>query len=281
MNKSTHNLSLILAIAALLLSLFPTTALAQDEEAEAEFEGSFTLGWRSVDVDGRDEKYRQHIGIDDGASLFGLDFYYRPKSDIADEVRLNASNLGGQPFESFDFSVRKFGNYNFKLGRRESTYFYEDIILPVELSNPRIGNAGDFHHFDFRRVRDFASLEYRITPRAKLDVAFDRYSRRGESTTTLDVSARRVRNGPADGRAARRIQSQLPVRLGQSHPDSARESYQEFDNSRHIFLPRPVFGREHQQQHDPGLLLPRPADRYGVAAALCIDQPATGRTFET
>ena len=237
LSSRTHEMpSALFVMLLLLLMCLPATLVAQDDEPENEWDGSFTLGWRSVDVGGREEKYRQHIDIDDGASLFGLDFLYRPKGDFADELRIDASNLGGQPFESMSFSVRKFGNYHFKLGRRESNYFYEDVILPTELSDVRLSDAGDFHHFDFRRVRDFASLNVRLNPRATLDVGFDRYSKRGESTTTLDVSRDEFEmDQPIDEKLD-------DFKVGFQYTwDKAtlllRETYQQYDNARSIFLP--------------------------------------------
>ncbi len=285
MTKRTR-FSLALALFAVALPALSPGARAQETEEEppqTEFEGSFTLGWRSVDVGGRQEKYRQHINVDDGASLFGLDFLLRPKGDFADEVRLDANNLGGQPFESIDLSIRKFGAYQFNLGRREASYFYEDVILPVELGNARLANAGDFHHFNFRRVRDFASLDFRLTERARLDVAFDRFTKLGESTTTLDVSRDEFEmDQPIDEKL-----DELKVNFQYSWDKATlqlRETHQEYDNARTIFLPGRSLGENttnntildfyfldqptdmESQQHHVSLSL-RPTDRLNVTLA--------------
>lgn len=170
----------------LLALLLAGPALAEDDPLS----GRFRLGWRSVDVGGSETKYREDIDLEDGARLFELRIDFRPKageSQFADRVELDLSNFGGDPFESLRFDLRKYGAYKFSYHRTKSAYFYEDVILPLDLSSPALSDAGDFHHFDFDRVRDTANLEITLSPAARLDVGFERFTKRGESTTTLDI----------------------------------------------------------------------------------------------
>ncbi|MDX1502119.1 MAG: hypothetical protein R3325_07135 [Thermoanaerobaculia bacterium] len=178
----------LITLAALLLSL-AAPAAAQEEGA---FTGSFQIGFRTVDVSGSPTKYKEDFNLDDGPRLFRLDIDYIPGDAMrrfADKVQIDVNNFGGDPFETMRLSVEKYGRYDFDYSRRKSDYFYEDVILPVELAgDPAVALAGDFHHFDFSRVHDRGQFKIWISERAKFTFGLDRYTRRGESTTTLDIS---------------------------------------------------------------------------------------------
>ncbi len=174
-----------------LLTLVLTIGAAPSDADDGKLSGRFLLGYRSVDIGGTEDKFKEDLNLDDGARLFELNFDFIPASDgrkFADRIQLDVNNFGGDPFESFRFSVQKYGDYDFSYQRTKSTYFYHDIILPTALADPRLTNGGDFHTFDFDRVRDTASLSIDLNRRAKLDVGFERFVKRGDSTTTLDIS---------------------------------------------------------------------------------------------
>jgi len=175
----------------IFLLLILDTPLAPGAAADdGKLTGRFLVGYRSVDVGGTETKFREDINLDDGGRLFELNFDYIPTDEVrqlADRIQLDVTNFGGDPFEGFRFSVQKYGNYDFRYNRTKSAYFYHDVILPVELGTPALTDAGDFHTFDFDRVRDTASLKIDLSKRAKVDVGFERFTKRGDSTTTLDV----------------------------------------------------------------------------------------------
>ncbi|MDH3419457.1 MAG: hypothetical protein OEQ25_05105 [Gammaproteobacteria bacterium] len=152
--------------------------------------GSVSLGVRNVEVGGAVTKYREDVNLDDGVRLFDLRLRYAPQRDaesIVDRIDLNASNLGGDPYESISLSVQKYGAYNLKLDHRRSEYFYEDTIVPAALASIESVTGGDFHTFDFERVRDTASLDLTLSPDTKLSFGLERQTRTGDSTTTLDI----------------------------------------------------------------------------------------------
>jgi hypothetical protein len=166
-----------------------TTAIAQDDGSDW-LTGRLLLGYRSVDVGGADRKYREDINIDDGPYLAHLRFDLSPPgelSEFADRITLDVNDFGGQPFETAELRVQKFGAYKFRFERRESEYFYEDLILTPDLADPNSSTGGDFHHFDFERVRDTAQLDVTLSDASKLWFGLDRYTKSGESTTTLDI----------------------------------------------------------------------------------------------
>ena len=165
-------------------------APAQDD-GEGSFGGRIVLGYRSVDVSGVENKFREDLNLTDGPRLMDLDLDFTPAGiarTFVDRIQLDVDDFGEDPFETLRLAVDKFGEYRFSYDRWESEYFYQDVILPPDLANVRLSSGGDFHHFDFERVRDRAALDVTLSPRAKLAFGFDRFTKKGESTTTLDLS---------------------------------------------------------------------------------------------
>ena len=237
---------------ALLCSL---PALAQDVEAE------FVLGWRFVDVSGAEGKYKQHINLDDGPRLFGLDLEFRPESPLLDLAEIRADQLGGDPNEHFEVRLRKYDAYNLSFSRTTSEFFYEDLLLPESLVNPRLSNGGDFHTFDFQRVRDHAQLGVEIGRRSRFDLTFDRNQREGDSTTVFDVS---------------RDEFELDQPLDETHDAislawqtrwkkntlTLEETVRRSENTRTVFLP----GRSEGENPGPAIL-----DLYFLDEAIDLD----------
>lgn len=190
MTTRTYSVALALLAAAALVLLIPVPAVAQTG-ADTGFSGDILVGFRSVDVNGADRKFREDINLDDGPRLFDLTFRFFPEEGqdgFADRVELDIDNMGGDPFETLALTVQKRGSYDFRFDRRVSDYFYNDIILPPALADPESSTGGDFHTFDFERVQDKARLDIDLNTRATLHFGFDRYTKEGEATTTLDVS---------------------------------------------------------------------------------------------
>ena len=155
--------------------------------------GEITLGWRGVDVDGDHAKYRQHVNLGDGARLFDLEYGWQwagsdsPAAIVPERLRLNVSGLGGDPYERWDLEARRDGRYRLALSRQESEYFYEDLLVLPENASVEASTGGDFRHFDFRRTRDSAALTLELTERATVQLDLDRYRKRGDATTVLDI----------------------------------------------------------------------------------------------
>lgn len=224
---------IVLAALVPLLVLPATGVLAQD----GSLSGEILIGYRSVSVDGSETKYKEDINLDDGPRLFKLQLDFNPGGELrqmVDEFRLDMDNYGGDPFETLHLGVRKFGAYSLRFDRRKSDYFYQDII---EIGgNPRLAVDGDFHHFDFERVQDSASLDLDLNQRAKLSFGFDRTVRTGESTTTLDISRDEFEfDKPVD-------ESLSDYRIGFSYAwDKVtlilQERQRDFENDYYLFVP--------------------------------------------
>jgi hypothetical protein len=174
------------ATLATLLVLVRAPSLAQQNDPPS-LTGSVSVGARSVDIDGAATKYREDINLDDGVRLFDANLHYEAKErgNGIDRLDLDATGLGGDPFETIHLDVRKYGAFDLKLDRRKSAYFYEDTILPAVLASVTGSTRGDVHHFDFERTRDSAALDIDLSPATRLSFGLEHQTRAGDSTTTL------------------------------------------------------------------------------------------------
>ncbi|MGD2113778.1 MAG: MtrB/PioB family outer membrane beta-barrel protein [Acidobacteriota bacterium] len=246
MKRTAHSTAIVLVSAflafALALGLVATPAAQAQEDGTNE--GRFVIGFRDVNIDGELNKYREDINQDDGPRLMDLDFSYTPDGTIGemvDRIQLDVDELGGEPFESIRLDVEKYGRYDFSYNRYESDYFYHDQLFPESEVSVRNARAGDFHTFDFRRVRDRASLDVNLNPRAELTFGFDRYRKTGESTTTLDISRDEFElDRPID-------EESFEYNVGFQYSwdkvtIALDERYSEYDNAYEIFLPGQSLG---------------------------------------
>ncbi len=167
-----------------------TSVVSASSDDDDELTGRFRVGYRGVSVGGEEGKYQQHVNLDQGPRIFEIRFDYVPVgalSDKVDRISFDIDHFGGDPFETLRFDMAKFGKYRFGYERSKSTYFYQDIILPAGLVDPSLDAEGDFTSFNFDRVRDHASLDLTLAPRASLNFDFSRYTRHGDGTTQLDI----------------------------------------------------------------------------------------------
>lgn len=193
MTRRTRTLVPALLAASLVAALVaPPIAAQGSSDAGSDFSGGFRLGYRLVDVDGAERKYREDIDLEEGPRLFGLDLHYVPREGPLvgriDRFDLDISNLGGDPFETMRLDVGRTGAFDLSWTRTRSSYFYEDLLVPPGTGSIPQSTGGDFHHFDFERVRDRASLSVPVSSLATVHLGLNRYTRKGESTTTFDLS---------------------------------------------------------------------------------------------
>lgn len=174
---------------AMLLAGIGAHALAQ-QSPPAALTGSVSVGARSVEVSGTDAKFREDVNLASGVRLFDANISYQATSRTEkgiDRLNLDATGLGGDPFETVHFDVRKYGAFDLKLDHYASAYFYEDTILPAALASVTGSTRGDIHHFDFERVRDAASAALDLSPATQLSFGLEHQTRAGDSTTSLDL----------------------------------------------------------------------------------------------
>ena len=225
-------------LSMLCLVLLAGTAMAQ-QTGDSALKGRFRFGFRGVDVNGVEGKYRQHVNLDAGPRLFELHLEYAPAErfgEAVDRLELDLTNFGGDPFETFRFSLQKYGTYNFQYQRLKSTYFHEDILFPGALEDQRLPLEGDFTTFDTDRIRDSAKFDVKLGSSANLNVGFNRYTRKGDSTTKLRIAGVVT---PVD-RAMDEKLNEFDIAF-QYRWDKVSVVFQEqirnFDNATRLFLP--------------------------------------------
>ncbi len=258
---------LLIRIGLFTTCLWITSAAGSQDVQEWSFVGGFQVGFRLVDVDGSEEKYRQHLNLEDGPRLFNLNFELTPTAEMRhlfDRIDLDITNMGGDPFETLRTSIEKYGRFSLTYDRLKSTYFYDDIILPVALGDPALSNAGDFHTFDFDRVRDTVRFNLSLGRSARLDFDFNRFTKTGESATTLDIERDEFElDKPID-----ESMSEYRVALQYAWPRVTlilEGRLREYENAVEIFL--------------PGLSQGEDPEDETILGAYFLDQPYDLRSF--
>lgn len=156
---------------------------AQEKTADGEkgeFYGNFQVGYRTVDVNGIYNKYKEDINLEKGPRLFDFNLHYVPGGKLKtffNRLDVRVTNFGGDPFETFSIALEKYGTYRLNYDRRKSAYFYSDILA-----------AGDYHTFDFERSHDTGKLKIWLGNKGHIYTDFDRYTKKGKSTTTYDIN---------------------------------------------------------------------------------------------
>lgn len=175
----------ILLSLALTVLVFSAALSLQAQEQPKNLYGKFMFGYRFVDTSGAAERYKQDINLDDGLRLFNLNLQIMPNEtfkSLFDRIDINMYNLGGDPYETFRLAIQKTGKYHFQYDRRKSNYFYAD---QYETDGGQLYNP---FTFDFDRTMDSFLVKLWLHKYVDVYVNFDRYSKKGDSTLTLDLN---------------------------------------------------------------------------------------------
>lgn len=219
--------------------IMASTALRADDGDGVKLSGNFEFGYRHVDVSGNINKYYEDLNIRRGPRLLSLNFDLLPSGkykNYFDLLSVYASTIGGDPFESYGFTLKKFDAFNFRYGHRKSTYYYKDTILPPDLANISRSTGGDFHSQSFQRSFDNLYFDLRILKNTKLFFSFDRQEKSGESTTTLDMNRDEFElDRPVD---ELKTEYRTGFQVNFNKFDFYLEgNYRDYENNSRIFLP--------------------------------------------
>lgn len=223
----------VLLLSVIIGFAFSTSFSLQAEDTDDSFYGKFLFGYRFVDTSGTAEKYKEDFNLDEGARLFNFSLHYAPQAEMRkflDRLDINVYNIGGDPYETFALSVQKYGKYKFQYDRRKSTYFYAD--------QHQIGSGTfyDHHTFDFERVADSGSLNVRLASEADVFLNFQRYTKKGESTTTLDINRIEFELDKPINEDLKEVAAGINVHLGR-YGFLYEVKLQDYENSNSLFLP--------------------------------------------
>ncbi len=214
----------------LVVAVTPLFAADEEEQDNGTFKGSFLVGYRNVDVDGSMTKYKQHLNLETAPTLHTFYATYEPGKEMKkymDFFSIYMHNLGGEPFQSFGVEARKYGMYSFKYERRNSLYFYEDILE---------GDHHDHHMYDFERTMDIATLNIQLSRAATLYLGFNRYEKTGSSETTLDWEHDEF----AFDKPVEEVKNEYTIGLNYALEGvtfSFEEKIRDYENTNSLFLP--------------------------------------------
>lgn len=236
--KKIIYLSIVTLLVLSLAGFAPSLYAGDDKEKKKddEFFGSFLFGYRMVDTEGMETKYKEDINLDQGARLFNFNLHYVPtgsQKKIVDRIDVSLNNFGGDPFETLGIQAIKYGKYQFRYNRRKATYFYNDML-----------EAGDMHHFNFDRITDSGYLKVWLSKSFQFYVDFSNYTKKGDSVTTIDVQRVEFEyEKPIDETAT-------DIAFGISYAVKGfsivlEEKIQDYDNVNSLFLPGYADGGSH------------------------------------
>jgi len=229
----------ILVVILGMVFLASSNILRAEEEDKVLLSGNFEFGYRHVDVSGNINKYYEDLNIRKGPRLLSLNFDLLPSGKYKkyfDLLNVYASTIGGDPFESYGFTLKKHGAFNFRYGHHKSTYYYQDIILPADLANISQSTGGDFHTYSFKRNFDELYFDLRPMKRAKLFLSYDRQQRFGESTTALDLVRDEFELEKPLDELKTEYRAGLQVNF-EKFDFYLEGSYRDYENNSRIFLP--------------------------------------------
>lgn len=224
-----NKILLIIILVAVVFSLVMPLQSEEDKDKDKSiFSGSFSVGYRGVDVDGVETKYKEDYNLDSGPKLFKVALHYQPVGKLKkyfDRLDMKPNYHGASPFETINVSLVKYGTYKFKYDRKKSSYFYRDIL-----------EGHDFNTYDFDRVNDSASLKVWLCKSARFYMGFNRYTKKGDSTTSLDINRDEFEFDRPLDEESKEITLGLEMSL-KRFTLVLEEKIQDYENDYHLFLP--------------------------------------------
>ena len=184
-----------------LLFLLPAALLAQDGyEAPPvnlggfDTQGSASFGYRFTDVRGYQPMFLELFDLRKGPRLMDFNMFGEAAegtNPFADSYSLSLSGLGGDPFETAQFTVTKHRLYDFRVNWRQAYYDWnqnDDLVLPIAAVGSGLGKGLTNNH-DWSTVRKFGSADFTLHATNRLRFNFDYYrtSDSGPTFTTRSL----------------------------------------------------------------------------------------------
>jgi hypothetical protein len=156
-------------------------------------QGSVTVGYRFDDIKGYRPMFQELSDLNSGFRLMDFNVFgeaAKGTNPFADSYSLSVSGLGGEPFETGQFTVTKKKLYDFRANWRQS-YFYDNpndsVVLPIAAVGTGLGTGLTDNH-DWDTVRKFGSAD--LTLHATNDLRFNfNYYRTSDSGPTFTTES--------------------------------------------------------------------------------------------
>jgi hypothetical protein len=152
---------------------------------------SVTAGYRNVDVDGSESKYRDDYNLHSGVRLFNLDVSGTandPAKSSLDRFHLLVDTPGDEPVSTYLLTASDRQRWDFRANFTRSKYFYN---VPAEFENPVPGDdkTTDLHQFDLVRTDGAMDFTLHLPNLPKIFLGYRLYRQEGNTTSTVNVPA--------------------------------------------------------------------------------------------
>jgi hypothetical protein len=150
--------------------------------------GSVTAGYRLTDVNGYQPKYQELFNLNSGFRVMDLNLFGKRRAEergFADSYSVVMSGLGGEPYSTAQFTMRKNRVYDLRVNYRQSKYYWnrnDDAAQPT-------GLRGLSTNHDWATVRKIGSVALAVHATKSLRFTFDYYrnTRSGATWTTRSI----------------------------------------------------------------------------------------------
>lgn len=184
---------LIAACAVALVTASPLRA--QDRPAGTDAtpmtaHGTVDVGYRTQDLSGNADTFRQLFDLTDGPRLFGAEFRATGGSASGrpfDSLTFNTNGIGGDPFPSVQLRARRSRVYDVRLSWRRLRLFNVAPQTPDMIDGFDTRAVTDRHSWSTSRQLGNVSAAITATPQLQILLGYDRVSRNGAIGSTRSV----------------------------------------------------------------------------------------------
>ncbi len=178
---------LTLFVLALPVAVFAQDAARPFNWGGFENSGSATFGYRFTEVKGYQPSFDQMFDMKSGPRLLDFSLFGKAadgSNRFADDYSITATGIGGDPFTTTQFTVRKAHVYDLRVNFRQSRYYFnqnDSALLPSGLS-------GLTNNHDWATVTKNGTIDLTIHATENLRFALE-YSRNSRSGTTFTTES--------------------------------------------------------------------------------------------
>ena len=169
----------------------PAQPVQAEPEARFDIHGSADVGYRFTTITGSTQTFRQLFDLSDGPRVLGVELHgdagQNPRA-FADTFAFSASGLGGDPFPTVQFTLRKSHRFDLRVNWRRSRLFDVAPMTPASIGGFDTQAVTDRHAWMTSRQIGNVAFTFDATNRLHFLFDYGRHARDGaiESTRSLD-----------------------------------------------------------------------------------------------